>query len=525
MATSRPVKLAPVKISARELLGELLDPGSFVSWDRPPVVVAASPEYRADMLAAVATAGTDEAVLTGEGLLRGRRVAVIACEFAFLAGSIGVAAAERIVSAVERATELGLPLLASPTSGGTRMQEGTVAFVQMVKVAGAIAVHKAAGHPYLVYLRDPTMGGVFASWGSLGHMTFAEPGALVGFLGPRVYKALYGKKFPEGVQTAENLYRSGVIDGVVSVPIFRRIAHRVLTVCCDGPSPLPENTGGPTPPGRGSFLAGPQERSGPAVLDTVEVHAWQTVLISRRADRPGIRELLRHVTDRVPLSGTGQGEADRTVVHALARFRGQPCVVFGHDRAGQSPEHTMGPAALREARRSMHLAAELRVPLVLVIDTAGASLSREAEERGLAPEIARCIADLVTLDTPTVSVLLGQGSGGGALALLPADRVLAAANGWLAPLPPEGASAIVYRDTGHAPRLAAAQRIRAVDLEADGIVDRIVHEYPDAAEEPVDFAQRMVGAIAEELAALAALPLENLVSQRHRRYRRLGLPE
>lgn len=165
-----------MKVSARDLLGGLLDPGSFQSWDRSPVPVAASPEYRAELRAAQSTAGTDESVLTGEGLLRGRRVAVIACEFGFLAGSVGVAAAERIVSAVERATELGLPLLASPTSGGTRMQEGTVAFVQMVKIAGAVAAHKSAGYPYLVYLRDPTMGGVFASWGSLGHMTFAEIG-------------------------------------------------------------------------------------------------------------------------------------------------------------------------------------------------------------------------------------------------------------------------------------------------------------------------------------------------------------
>ncbi|WP_067712412.1 carboxyl transferase domain-containing protein [Nocardia yamanashiensis] len=515
-----------MKISARELLGELLDPGSFVSWDRPPLEVVTSPEYEADLLAAAATAGTDESVLTGEGLLRGRRVAVIACEFAFLAGSVGVAAAERIVSAVERATALGLPLLASPTSGGTRMQEGTVAFVQMVKIAGAVAVHKAAGHPYLVYLRNPTMGGVFASWGSLGHMTFAEPGALIGFLGPRVYKALYGKDFPEGVQTAENLYRSGVIDGVVPVTIFRRIAHRSLTVLCDAPLSPPEKESDPRDfdRGVGIFEAG-HELYGPALRETDDTPAWQSVLISRRADRPGIRELLRHVTDRVPLSGTGQGELDRTVLHALARFRGQPCVVFGHDRAGQSPEQTMGPAALREARRSMSLAEELRVPLVLVIDTAGASLSREAEERGLAPEIARCLADLVTLDTPTVSVLLGQGSGGGALALLPSDRVLAAANGWLAPLPPEGASAIVYRDVRHAPKMAARQGIRAKDLLANGIVDRIVPEYPDAADEPVDFAQRMITAIAGELAELRAKPVAELRAARALRYRRLGVAE
>ncbi|MGV9616383.1 carboxyl transferase domain-containing protein [Nocardia xishanensis] len=503
-----------MRISAREWLGQLLDGESFVSWDRPPLEVAASPRYRDDLRKAASTAGTDESVLTGEGLLRGRRVAVIACEFGFLAGSIGVAAAERIVAAVERATEIGLPLVASPTSGGTRMQEGTVAFVQMVKIAGAVAAHKAAGHPYLVYLRDPTMGGVFASWGSLGHMTFAQPGALIGFLGPRVYKALYGKDFPEGVQVAENLYHRGVIDGVVPVHVFRRIAHRALSVLSGevrDEEPAADRRPGPEP---ASVAHG-------TIADADS--AWQSVLASRRPDRPGLRHLLRHVTQRVPLSGTGQGETDRSVVHALARFRGQPCVVFGHDRAGRLGE-TMGPAALREARRSMALAEELRLPLVLVIDTVGAALSKEAEERGLAPEIARCISDLVTLDTPTVSVLLGQGTGGGALALLPADRVLAATNAWLAPLPPEGASAIVFRDTEHAPELAEAQRISAPALLADGIVDRIVSEDPDAADEPVDFARRMVAAIGAELARLRALPLDDLERARRQRYRRLGLP-
>ncbi|KIA66249.1 acetyl-coenzyme A carboxylase carboxyl transferase subunits beta/alpha [Nocardia vulneris] len=494
-----------MRISARELLGQLLDPASFVSWDRPPVTVAATPRYREDMQQAAVAAGTDESVLTGAGMLRGRRVAVIACEFGFLAGSIGVAAAERIVSAVERATELGLPLIASPTSGGTRMQEGTVAFVQMVKIAGAVAAHKSAGHPYLVYLRDPTMGGVFASWGSLGHMTFAEPGAMIGFLGPRVYQALYGQPFPEGVQTAENLYRRGVIDGAVTVTVFRRIAHRALSVF--------------------SGVVAPESVVAEVIpVGAAALSAWESVLISRRPDRPGIRDLLRQVTQRVPLSGTGQGESDRTVVHALARFRGQPCVVFGHDRTGQLGEYAMGPAALREARRAMALAEELRLPLVLVIDTVGAAMSKEAEERGLAPEIARCLADLVTLDTPTVSVLLGQGTGGGALALLPADRVLAATHGWLAPLPPEGASAIVYRDTEHAAELARAQRIRAADLHADGVVDRIVPELPDAADEPVDFARRMVAAIATELAHLRTRPPAELRATRHNRYRRLGLP-
>jgi acetyl-CoA carboxylase carboxyl transferase subunit beta len=222
----------------------------------------------------------------------------------------------------------------------------------------------------------------------------------------------------------------------------------------------------------------------------------------------------------VLLSGTGRGEAATTLL-ALARFRGQPTVVLGQQRVVGG---TVGPAALREARRGMALAAGLRLPLVLVIDTAGPALSAEAEQGGLAGEIARCLADLVTLDTATVSVLLGQGSGGPALAMVPADRVLAALHGWLAPLPPEGASAIMYRDTAHAPELAEAQGIRSADLLRTGIVDAIVAERPDAADEPVEFSKRLSAAIGHELHELTQVAGPQRYAHRLARYRRLGLP-
>ncbi|MBM7413650.1 MULTISPECIES: carboxyl transferase domain-containing protein [Nocardiaceae] len=491
--------------SAQQFLDAVLDPGSFLSWDRAPLVVAADEQYLADLERARSRSGADEAVLTGAGTVGGRRVAVVVCEFAFLAGSIGVAAAERITLAVERATAEGLPLIASPTSGGTRMQEGTAAFVQMVKIAAAVTLHKDVGLPYLVYLRHPTTGGVFASWGSLGHVTFAEPGALIGFLGPRVYQALYGQDFPEGVQTAENLFRCGVIDAVVPPADVRAVLERALVVLQDAPDATPEN-------------AEPSDES----ADT-SVSAWHSVLLSRRDDRPGVRELLAaSVSHHIPLSGTGRGDFDSTVTLSLTRFRGRSCVLFGQDRTGQTPENTMGPGALREALRGMRLAEQLGLPLVLVIDTLGASLSREAEEHGLAPGIARCISTLITLRTPTVSVLLGQGTGGGALALLPADRVVAAQHAWLAPLPPEGASAIVHRDTAHAPAMAEAQGIRPVDLRAARIVDTIVPEDPDAADEPHRFMGRLGTAIARELDTVTALDPDVRQSERLRRFRTLG---
>ncbi|AKS32556.1 acetyl-coenzyme A carboxylase carboxyl transferase subunits beta/alpha [Mycolicibacterium goodii] len=487
------------RIGALALRDAVLDEGSFRSWDTAPLDVAADDSYRRELAEASAKTGLDESVVTGEGTVFGRRVAVVACEFDFLAGSIGVAAAERITAAVQRATAERLPLLASPSSGGTRMQEGTVAFLQMVKIAAAVELHKQAHLPYLVYLRHPTTGGVFASWGSLGHVTAAEPGALIGFLGPRVYEHLYGEPFPSGVQTAENLHAHGVIDGVVPLALLRETLDRALRVLADPPGPPPAVV---------------------ASEELPDVPAWDSVVASRRPDRPGVGFLLRHgATDQVLLSGTERGEAATTLL-ALARFSGQPAVVLGQRRIVGG---LVGPGALREARRGMALAAGLRLPLVLVIDTAGPALSTEAEEGGLAGEIARCLAELVTLDTPTVSVLMGQGSGGPALAMVPADRVLAASNGWLAPLPPEGASAIVYRDTEHAAELAAAQGVRAVDLLRHGIVDVVVGEKPDAADEPRAFTARLSTAIAAELYGLRAVPDEQRLQTRLERYRRIGL--
>ena len=332
-------------------------------------------------------------------------------------------------------------MLAAPVSGGTRMQEGTPAFVQMVRITEAVAAHKAAGLPYLVYLRHPTTGGVMASWGSLGHVTVAEPGALVGFLGPRVYEALYGKPFPPGVQTAENLYARGIIDAVLPPEEIAGILDRALAILMaprHGVQPVPA----PIP-----------------LTPLPDVETWDAVTRSRRPDRPGVRRLLRYAaSDVVPLNGTGQGEHDPGLLLALVSFGDAPCVFLGQDRRGQTSEHPMGPEALREARRGMRLASELGLPLVTVIDTQGAALSAEAENGGLAGEIARCLSDLVTLDAPTLCLMLGEGNGGGALAFLPADRVIAAQHAWLSPLPPEGASAIVHRDLDHAPEMARPSR-------------------------------------------------------------------
>ena len=466
---------------AVELLNSVLDPDSFTSWDQPIELGGFPESYRASLEKAAGKSGVDEAVITGAGLIEGRPVAVIVNEFDFLAGSIGGHAADRLLGAISRATTDRLPLLASTCSGGTRMQEGTPAFVKMAAIAGALAEHKAAGLPYLVHLRHPTTGGVFASWGSLGHITVAQPAALTGFLGPRVFEALTGSAFPPGVQVSDRLAARGVIDGVVPTDRLRTATAQALGLMLDPPT------------------ASSRERR-PAAGDEPgggvgEEDIWANIEATRAPDRPGIRDLLRHGSNStVFLSGTGAGERNPAVVVALARLDGVACVVVGHDHAAEA-DTPLGPAGLRQAQRGMRLAEELHLPLVTVVDTAGADLSEEAELGAIAGEIARTLAQLTTLRTPTVGVLLGQGCGGGALALLPAQTVIATERSWLSPLPPEGASAILFGSTDRAADMARRQRVGATDLAADGIVHHVI------AERAQDDSESLCNAVAAEVAA------------------------
>lgn len=498
------VMTATARLRATEFLDVLVDPGSWRSWDEPLAVPRdGDVGYATELARARARTGLDEAVISGEGRVQGHRMAVVACEFGFLAGSIGVVSGERLCRAVERATAERLPLLASPASGGTRMQEGTVAFVQMIKVAGAITDHMASGLPYLVYLRHPSTGGAFASWGSLGQLTFAEPGALIAFLGPRVYEALHGAPFPPGVQVAENLYAHGLVDAVVPPNRLAEVVAGALAVMC-APRAAPRPAG--VPPDR-------------PVTDTPA----ESIRRTRRPERPGVRALFAVAArDVTPLNGTGAGETDPALLLALARIGNAPCVVVGQDRAGQQGQ-PLGPAALRTARRGIRLAAQLRLPLVTVIDTGGAALSPQAEEAGLAGEIARCTAELLTLPTPTLSILLGQGAGGAALAMLPADRVVAAQHAWLSALQPEGASAILYRTVERPAEIAERQGVGAAHLLSERIVDRVVEERPDAAEQPEAFLHRLATIVEVDLANLAERHPATRMAERRRRYRNLGL--
>jgi len=480
---------------ARERIALVADDGRLEAWDED--VVSDDPlgfsdvrPYAERLAEARERTGLSEAVLTGLIRVDGRPLAVVAGEFGFLGGSIGVATGERVARAMERATEQRLPLLALPASGGTRMQEGAPALMQMAKLADAARRLREAGLLYLVCLMHPTTGGVLASWGSRGHVTWAEPLALIGFGGPRVVEMLTGAPLPEDVQRAERMLERGLIDDVVEPQQLRERVRRVLAVTEE------------PPPG------------GAAALDTEEVKtgdAWASVRHARNPDRPSGPDLLAAwTTDVTPLRGDRSGGGDDPAcLAALARVRGIPCVVLAQTRG------TMGPAGYRKATRAMGIAAELDLPILTIVDTPGAEMSAVAEESGLSYAIAEALAGLLAAPVPTLAVLAGEGGSGGALALLAADRVVAAEHAALHAIAPEGASAILYRDTDHAAELAATQGGASWDLSASGIVDLVLSEAPGA------FAERLGAVVEAELRALAAQDPAARRAARSRRYRQL----
>lgn len=208
------------RVSARKRVEQLIDPGTLVEFDQgvaslDPLRFKDSKRYRDRIKESVKKTGLNEALICGECTLDGIPIQLAVMEFAFLGGSMASAVGEKITRAIERAVEREMPLIIVSISGGARMQEGILSLMQMAKASAALARLGEKGIPFISVCTDPTTGGVSASYAMLGDLIFAEPGALIGFAGPRVIEQTILQKLPEGFQRAEFLLEHGIIDKVV----------------------------------------------------------------------------------------------------------------------------------------------------------------------------------------------------------------------------------------------------------------------------------------------------------------------
>jgi acetyl-CoA carboxylase carboxyl transferase subunit beta len=403
-----------------------------------------------------------------ESVVTGRTVAgyaLVQGRFDVLGGSMGAAHGERVVRAYRRATDERLPVVVVTSSGGARMQEGMVSLIQMSRTAAAAQAHAAGGLLQVAVHRSPTTGGVFASYSSLADVRAAEPGALIGFAGPRVVELTTGEKLPEGSHSAESAHAAGLVDAVIAREDQAEWVEAVL-----GQRSRPWRHPWDWDAGVGSASDQPaRERSGlPA--ERTEGTAWGEVARARAPHRPPADAWAARLCDSwIPL------HADDPAIRAgLATFEGRRLVVVAMRRDRPTP------AGYRLAQRAFALAGRLGLPVLTLVDTPGADPSAPSEAGGIAGEIARTFAAMAALPVPSVSVCVGEGGSGGALALAAADRLLVLEHAIFSVISPEGAAAILDRTSDTAPQRAEDLRLTSADLLRLGIVDEIVPE-TDAA--------------------------------------------
>jgi len=508
-------------MTADQRLAQLLDPDTATAVVPAPTVhdpldfVDLAP-YGKRLANAREITGLDDAVQVARGELHGHPVVVAVMDFRFLGGSLGTAAGEAITAAAEAALADRVPLLLVTASGGARMQEGALSLMQMAKTSNAMAALDEAGLLTITLVTDPTYGGVAASYATLSDVVLAEPGARMGFAGPRVIEQTIRQKLPEGFQTAEFLLQHGLVDDVRPRPELPHTLAVLLATARQAPADWGADEENP-------ILRDPDRVPQRPVTEVIR--------LARHLDRPTTLDHLVHWVDGfVELHGDRAGSDCPAIVGGLAIMDGQPLVVIGHQKGHTTAELVRrnfgmpSPAGYRKAMRLMRLAAKLRLPLVTLIDTPGAYPGLEAEETGQAIAIAECLRTMGSLPVPVVSVVTGEGGSGGALALGVADRVLMCENATYSVISPEGCAAILWKSPEATPAAAEALRLDARSLLRLGVVDGVIPE-PDggAHRDPAEASALVRSSVVSALRELRGVDGEELVRSRRQRFRRFGV--
>ena len=515
------------RIGTRTRIRMVADTGTFQEWftDLETENPLEYPGYEEKIADLQEKTKLHEAVTVGKCMVNGLETVLGVCDARFLMGSMGYVVGEKITRAFERATEEKLPVVLFTSSGGARMQEGIVSLMQMAKTSAAIRKHSEAGLFYLPILSDPTTGGVTASFAMLGDVILAEPGALIGFAGPRVIAQTIGQKLPEGFQRAEFLVEKGIIDGVVERQELKETVWKLLKIHQDsmqyihyGKTQNVENF--------------PEIRSSRGKAGTdgkSELTAWERVEISRSKERPTTLSYVQQIFDEfLELHGDRAFRDDGAVIGGIAMFGGQPVTVIGQQKGKNVKENIYrnfgmaSPEGYRKALRLMKQAEKFGRPVVTFVDTPGAACGIEAEERGQGEAIARNLLEMSGIQTPMVSILIGEGGSGGALGLAVTDEVWMMENATYSILSPEGFASILWKDGKRAKEASEVMKITAKDLKKLQIIEKVIREPEPANEENLpEIAEEIREDLDGFLRKSCQKTREQIVEERYERFRRM----
>ena len=495
----------------------LADKGSFRELDRElvsvdPLGFADHKSYRVRLQDARRETGVREAVTTGFCRIGGHQAVLVVFDFAFLGGTMGSVVGEKIAHAFEEATQRRIPLVSVAASGGARVQEGMFSLMQMAKVAAAASVHDRNELAFISILTDPTFGGVTASFASLGDILIAEPGAQIGFVGPRVIEQTTGIAPPKDSHHADTLLKAGLIDLVIGRRDLTAITAYLI-------GHLKRNK-----------AMGPGSKDLPPPVKSKHISAWQKVNLARHSGRPTSKYYIAHMASRfLELHGDRWSGDDPAIIGGIAELSGETVIMIGQERGG-TPEEKLashdGKAyseGYRKSLRLMRLASKFKIPVITLVDCPNAQASYESEHRGIAYALARNLSTMANLPTPIISAIIGEGGSGGAIALGVADRVLMLENAIYSVISPEGAAAILYRDAGKAETVSDVLKLTAQDLHSLGIIDTVVPESDGGAHlDPAAAAETLKGHLLAALAPLTELTMRQLLDSRYKKFRHIG---
>ena len=505
----------------------IADRKSFVEWDaemegQNPLQYRG---YEEKLRALQEKTGLNEAVVTGKCTIKGISVALGVCDCRFMMSSMGEVVGEKITRVFERATEEKLPVILYICSGGARMQEGLVSLMQMAKTSMALRKHSDAGLLYVPVLTDPTTGGVTASFAMLGDIILAEPKALIGFAGPRVIEQTIGQKLPKGFQRAEFLLEHGFIDKIVERDDQRIVLADILK--------LHENKGENSSTSKVAEAHISDKSNGntvwPEFTPSGDFTPWEHVQLARAKTRPTGKDYIEALFDDfIEFHGDRHCGDDAAVIGGVAFFHGHPVTILAQEKGEGTKENIarnfgmVSPEGYWKSLRLMQQAEKFHRPVICLVDTPGAFCGLEAEERGQGEAIAKNLYTLAGLTVPVLSIVIGEGGSGGALAFAVSDEVWMLEHSVYSILSPEGFASILWKDSKKAKEAAAVMKLTAEDLCEMEMIEHVIPETePVNRENMADVAGCLENGIADFLEKYSGKEPEELLEHRYQRFRKM----
>lgn len=506
------------RVHAYRRVEMIADEGSFEEWDKemPFVNPLDFKGYEEKVAGLKERTHLNEAVVTGKASINGSPVVLGICDGRFMMASMGHIVGEKIARAVERATEEKLPVIIFACSGGARMQEGIVSLMQMAKTSAALKRHSDSGLLYISVLTDPTTGGVTASFAMLGDIILAEPKALIGFAGPRVIEQTIGQKLPKGFQRSEFLVEHGFVDRIVEREEMKDVLGQILKMHAEKGF-------------KDTDVKAARNMTGGFAKIGKSLSAWERVQLSRKKNRPvGTDYIEALFDDFMEFHGDRYFKDDHAVVGGIAHFHGMPVTVIAQAKGKTTKENLdrnfsmPSPDGYRKALRLMKQAEKFGRPVICFVDTPGAFCGLEAEERGQGEAIARNLYELSGLNVPVLSVVIGEGGSGGALAMAVADEVWMLENAIYSVLSPEGFASILWKDSKRAAEAAEVMKLTADDLKKLGIVEQVIAEPDEFTTETMEsVTMELEVQIMDFLEKYTIMNPEELTDRRYRRFRNI----